>query len=291
MIPLFTYTLLTPEARSLEYSSEDPNEDRLPYSCWSRHQFSRVVPDPMELEDHVPVYIPEPEHPEDLVPAEDEAPTPLLPPSFLSPPVRAEIEVLRRERLAYEQESIQTRQDLARSEAHCRALEAQVTVLETNARRHEWQRQAADDLDVQYIMHTQTLEAGARVDTLEDALKWHQKEPQGQHGPQQQHQPQQQPQPLRTGELRDATRNGTDSHSSGTGVRGSERVARECTYQDFMKCKPLYFKGTEGVVELTQWFERMETVFRISNCSVENQVKFSTCTLLASALNMVDSHV
>ncbi|GJT86709.1 hypothetical protein Tco_1068426 [Tanacetum coccineum] len=27
-------------------------------------------------------------------------------------------------------------------------------------------------------------------------------------------------------------------------VRGSERVARECTYQDFMKCKPLYFKGT-----------------------------------------------
>ncbi|GJT13133.1 hypothetical protein Tco_0860175 [Tanacetum coccineum] len=51
---------------------------------------------------------------------------------------------------------------------------------------------------------------------------------------------------------RDATRNGVDSHTSGTGVRGSERVARECTYQDFMKCKPLYFKGTEGVVELTQ---------------------------------------
>ncbi|GJS17151.1 putative reverse transcriptase domain-containing protein [Tanacetum coccineum] len=53
--------------------------------------------------------------------------------------------------------------------------------------------------------------------------------------------------------VRDATRNGIDSHTSGTGVRGSERVAREFTYQDFMKCKPLYFKGTEGVVELTQW--------------------------------------
>ncbi|GJZ28644.1 putative reverse transcriptase domain-containing protein [Tanacetum coccineum] len=34
---------------------------------------------------------------------------------------------------------------------------------------------------------------------------------------------------------RDATRNGVDSHTSGTGVRGSERIARECTYQDFMK--------------------------------------------------------
>ncbi|GJZ86995.1 reverse transcriptase domain-containing protein [Tanacetum coccineum] len=90
---------------------------------------------------------------------------------------------------------------------------------------------------------------------------------------------------------RDANRNGDDSHTSGTGGRRTERVVRECTYQDFMKCKPLYFKGTEGVVELTQWFERMETVFRISNCSVENQIKFSTCTLLAGALIWWNSHV
>ncbi|GJR08612.1 putative reverse transcriptase domain-containing protein [Tanacetum coccineum] len=58
-----------------------------------------------------------------------------------------------------------------------------------------------------------------------------------------------------------------------------------------MKCKPLYFKGTEGVVELTQWFERMETVFRISNCSAENQIKFATCTLLAGALTWWNTHV
>ncbi|GKD29116.1 reverse transcriptase domain-containing protein, partial [Tanacetum coccineum] len=90
---------------------------------------------------------------------------------------------------------------------------------------------------------------------------------------------------------RDATRNGDDNHTSGTGVKRNERVVRECTYQDFMKYQPLYFKGTEGVVELTQWFERMETVFRISNCSVENQIKFSTCTLLAGALRWWNSHV
>ncbi|GJZ71342.1 putative reverse transcriptase domain-containing protein [Tanacetum coccineum] len=90
---------------------------------------------------------------------------------------------------------------------------------------------------------------------------------------------------------RDANRNGDDSHTSGTGGRRTERIVRECTYQDFMKCKPLYFKGTEGVVELIQWFERMETVFRISNCSVENQIKFSTCTLLAGALTWWNSHV
>ncbi|GJR01237.1 hypothetical protein Tco_0524221 [Tanacetum coccineum] len=63
--------------------------------------------------------------------------------------------------------------------------------------------------------------------------------------------------------------------------------SHSCIEQDFMKCKPLYFKGTEGVVELTQWFERMETVFRISNCSVENQINFRTSfTLLPGGHNM-----
>ncbi|GJR73743.1 putative reverse transcriptase domain-containing protein [Tanacetum coccineum] len=49
---------------------------------------------------------------------------------------------------------------------------------------------------------------------------------------------------------RDANRstNGDDSHNLGTCVRRTERAARECTYTDFLKCQPLNFKGTEGVV-------------------------------------------
>ncbi|GKC17688.1 hypothetical protein Tco_1014470, partial [Tanacetum coccineum] len=69
--------------------------------------------------------------------------------------VRAEIEVMRRERLAYEQECMETRQALVRSEAYCKALEARVTMLETEVRRHKWQRHAADDFAVQHIMRTQ----------------------------------------------------------------------------------------------------------------------------------------
>nr|GEX65410.1 reverse transcriptase domain-containing protein [Tanacetum cinerariifolium] len=170
------------------------------------------VPDPIELEDHVLAYIPE--HPKDLLPAEDEAPieayihevasapTPLLPPPFLSPrtppllpiplhvpstsrraeilkadtpplkrllltapklsfvdtmetmfrdterrmmtalemvnmrkdraAVRAEIKVLRRERLAYEQESIQTWEALARSKAYSRGIRAHDALRSTN---------------------------------------------------------------------------------------------------------------------------------------------------------------
>ncbi|GJU68554.1 putative reverse transcriptase domain-containing protein [Tanacetum coccineum] len=49
-------------------------------------------------------------------------------------------------------------------------------------------------------------------------------------------------------------------------------------------------RGTEEVVNLTQWFERMETVFRISNCTVENQVKFATGTLMGTALTWWNSH-
>ncbi|GKD74578.1 putative reverse transcriptase domain-containing protein, partial [Tanacetum coccineum] len=347
---------------------------------------SGYVPDPMELEDHVPMYIPEPQHPEDIVPAEDEAliepyitkssygseesyntihissssriadipkvdtpswkrllltaPTPRVevgessatatarqPGSTMAhrvdhsfvdtvdtrvrdtekrtmaavevvnlredrAAVRVEIEILRREMLAYEQESIETRQTLARSEAYSRALEARIRVLETQAYRNEWQRprrigllseayiraleaqirvletqayrhecqcQDADDRAIEHIIRTQALKAGARVETLEDTA-------------------------------RDANMNGADSHNSGTGVRRNERATCECTYPDFMKCQPLNFKGTEGV-ELTQWIEKMETVFRISNCSVENQIKFSTCTLLGNALTWWNSHI
>nr|GEW23641.1 hypothetical protein [Tanacetum cinerariifolium] len=35
----------------------------------------------------------------------------------------------------------------------------------------------------------------------------------------------------------------------------------------------------------------MESMFRISNCTVENQIKFATCTLLGSALTWWNSHI
>ncbi|GJV83004.1 reverse transcriptase domain-containing protein [Tanacetum coccineum] len=66
--------------------------------------------------------------------------------------------------------------------------------------------------------------------------------------------------------------------------------ARECTYQDFLKCQPLNFNGTKGVVGLTCWFEKMEIVFHISNCLEKYQVKYASCTLLNSALTWWNSH-
>ncbi|GJZ63075.1 hypothetical protein Tco_0619496 [Tanacetum coccineum] len=216
-----TYTSVHSEARSWSIPSEDPYEEAARQLLEQAPRPSEYVPDPMELEDHVPVYIPEPEHPKDLVSAEDDAPIrainitwtpPLLPillptpstsrradiPEADTPPrkrllltaltprvevgessvaaanterrtmvalevvnlrvsyqedvhrreslgfysrhqeaqedraaMRAEIEILRKERLAYEQGSIETHQALARSEAYSKALEAWIRVLET----------------------------------------------------------------------------------------------------------------------------------------------------------------
>ncbi|GKD27626.1 hypothetical protein Tco_1233840 [Tanacetum coccineum] len=48
-------------------------------------------------------------------------------------------------------------------------------------------------------------------------------------------------------------RNGDDSYDSGRGGRRQVSTTRECTY------------SSKGVLGLTQWFERMESIFHISN--------------------------
>ncbi|GKA41469.1 putative reverse transcriptase domain-containing protein [Tanacetum coccineum] len=62
-----------------------------------------------------------------------------------------------------------------------------------------------------------------------------------------------------------------NGHEGGNGYNfGGFMHARECTYQDFLKCQPLSFNGTEGVVGY--------------------QVKYASCTLLNSALTWWNSH-
>nr|GEX46081.1 hypothetical protein [Tanacetum cinerariifolium] len=70
--------------------------------------------------------------------------------------------------------------------------------------------------------------------------------------------------------LRNST-NGDGSRSSHEDNQRNVQTACPCFYPDFMKCQPLNFKGTKGVVGLTRWIEKMESVFQISGCVVENQ--------------------
>ncbi|GKF86106.1 hypothetical protein Tco_0253933, partial [Tanacetum coccineum] len=72
--------------------------------------------------------------------------------------------------------------------------------------------------------------------------------------------------------------NGNRGNGNGNGNGGRNGYnfggfvpARECTYLDFLKCHPLSFNGTEGVVGLTRWFEKMEM-----RCSTLATVQRST---------------
>nr|GFB54016.1 reverse transcriptase domain-containing protein [Tanacetum cinerariifolium] len=47
---------------------------------------------------------------------------------------------------------------------------------------------------------------------------------------------------------------------------------------------------TEGVVGLTRWFKKIETVFNISNFPPKYQVKYAACTLQNIALTWWNSH-
>ncbi|GJU25237.1 hypothetical protein Tco_1163858 [Tanacetum coccineum] len=74
---------------------------------------------------------------------------------------------------------------------------------------------------------------------------------------------------------------------NGAGAGGAGPTVPEITrytYVTFMKCDPQPFKGTEGAVGLCQWFEKLESVFRISDCKERDKVKFATATLQGHAL-------
>nr|GEX84043.1 putative zinc finger, CCHC-type, retrotransposon Gag domain protein [Tanacetum cinerariifolium] len=80
---------------------------------------------------------------------------------------------------------------------------------------------------------------------------------------------------------------GTGGNADGTGVRGAGPTVSEltrCTYATFIKCDPLPFNGTEGAVGLCQWFEKLESMFQISECKEKDRVKFAMATLRRRAL-------
>nr|GEY03672.1 putative reverse transcriptase domain-containing protein [Tanacetum cinerariifolium] len=60
---------------------------------------------------------------------------------------------------------------------------------------------------------------------------------------------------------------------------------------EFQLQTQLQLQRTKGVVGLTRWIEKMESVFQINGCAVEKQVKFATCTLLDAALTWWNSKI
>ncbi|GJX87827.1 putative reverse transcriptase domain-containing protein [Tanacetum coccineum] len=65
--------------------------------------------------------------------------------------------------------------------------------------------------------------------------------------------------------------NAGGSGSTNTGGTVAPDV-QGCSYKTFMNGKPHSFNGTEGVVGLKRWFEKMEQVFKICKCAEDDKV-------------------
>nr|GEU49485.1 putative reverse transcriptase domain-containing protein [Tanacetum cinerariifolium] len=74
-------------------------------------------------------------------------------------------------------------------------------------------------------------------------------------------------------------------------IRGQDAAPAvcECTFAGFMKCNPTDFQGTKGATELKRWFEKTESVFKISECAEGKKVKFAAATLQGPALTWWNS--
>ncbi|GJZ98766.1 hypothetical protein Tco_0671219 [Tanacetum coccineum] len=172
--------------------------------------------------------------------------------------ISLKIDVVRGQSTAHEKELHEVRQAYLSPEAQNRALLARLETMETHMSRMEWQRHRAEDDAVRQIMRIQVLEARAQIDTVEDAGRTNDAMT---------------PESIQAIIDRAIQRNSTQddgSQSSGGGIKRSMQPARVCSYPEFMKCQPLNFKETEGIVGLSQWIEKMESVFHISGCAIEN---------------------
>nr|GEU89999.1 putative reverse transcriptase domain-containing protein [Tanacetum cinerariifolium] len=75
----------------------------------------------------------------------------------------------------------------------------------------------------------------------------------------------------------------TRANSSNVGVSRPANTretinVQGCSHKTFMNGKPYLFNGTEGVVRLRHWIEKVEKVFEICKCAEEDKVMFVATT-------------
>nr|GEZ44194.1 reverse transcriptase domain-containing protein [Tanacetum cinerariifolium] len=57
-----------------------------------------------------------------------------------------------------------------------------------------------------------------------------------------------------------------------------------CSYKEFSACNPKEYDGKGGVVVLTRWIEKIESVQDMSGCSTDQKVKYTAGSFVGKAL-------
>ncbi|GKB11802.1 putative reverse transcriptase domain-containing protein, partial [Tanacetum coccineum] len=76
-----------------------------------------------------------------------------------------------------------------------------------------------------------------------------------------------------------------------TNLGSNSSQNKTCNYKEFRAVMHESFRGTEGVVGLTRWFEKLESQFGISNVAEGDRVKFASSILLDGALTWWNVYV
>ncbi|GJS24833.1 reverse transcriptase domain-containing protein [Tanacetum coccineum] len=76
-----------------------------------------------------------------------------------------------------------------------------------------------------------------------------------------------------------------------TNLGSNSSQNKTCNYKEFCAVMHESFRGTEGAVGLTRWFEKLESQFGISNVAEGDRVKFASSTLLDGALTWWNVYV
>ncbi|GKF97425.1 hypothetical protein Tco_0293246, partial [Tanacetum coccineum] len=53
-----------------------------------------------------------------------------------------------------------------------------------------------------------------------------------------------------------------------------------CSYKEFLACNPKEYDGKGGVVVLTRWIKKMESMQDMSGCSIDQKVKYTIGSLV-----------
>ncbi|GJV58287.1 reverse transcriptase domain-containing protein [Tanacetum coccineum] len=64
-----------------------------------------------------------------------------------------------------------------------------------------------------------------------------------------------------------------------------------CSYKEFLACNPKEYDGKGGVVVLTRWIEKMESVHDMSGCSIDQKVKYTAGSFVGKALTWWNSQI
>ncbi|GJX43955.1 putative reverse transcriptase domain-containing protein [Tanacetum coccineum] len=81
------------------------------------------------------------------------------------------------------------------------------------------------------------------------------------------------------------------SSGGNPGNAGGTVNVHGCSHKTFMNGKPHSFHGTEGVVGLRRWIEKVEQVFEICKCTEEDKVMFAASTFKGRVLTWWNGNV